>query len=668
MLLTLFIAGQASSQSTMTVHVSGTVTRDNTGVPVPEHQVIIQADSNAYGFTFYATRMTSSTGTWDCTIHDVPATGSDVNFIVQTKNCDSTVLSQTFTGTPVAATVNFSICNGNVQTCEAAFESRPDLIHSEFMDFYDRSYPQGFITAWEWNFGDTASGYYNVSTLQNPDHWFSHTGTFTVCLTIQTSTGCSSTRCHEVNYGSSTGCTALYNFYADSTNLLNIHFYDASTSAGTITSRHWNFGDGGTATTYDPWHVYEHLGTYYVCLRITTSDSCTSEKCDSIRVGAAAPGCESWITYTPDFLTVHFEGHTHSLFTTTYSWEMGDSASTTLTGRTPSFTFPAAGNYTITLVTVDSIGCTYAVTQTIYVHSTCDVNGYVSAGGGVVDHATVDLIRVDGGAMTVVDTKEISDSMGMYWFGGVSPGHYYLRATLLPSSALFGQYIPTYYIHAANWGDAHLVELGEPANPYNIELVHALLYSPGTGTIGGTISQNATMSLSGTPAANVEVLIRNESSEPLAYTMTDTEGKFSFSNVAFGTYSIYPEMPGLTTTPTNVTLTNAVPSVSTAFTIQGSNILGIHDLASVYVYGVSEIYPNPAIDQAHFTVTALQPTGIMLSVMNVNGQVAIEYQVSLTRGTNQLAIPVSKLSAGLYYVSVKDQDGIAIVRKMIIRN
>jgi len=36
----------------------------------------------------------------------------------------------------------------------------------------------GYITTWIWNFGDPASGILNTSSLQNPDHQFSTTGTF----------------------------------------------------------------------------------------------------------------------------------------------------------------------------------------------------------------------------------------------------------------------------------------------------------------------------------------------------------------------------------------------------------------------------------------------------------------------------------------------------------
>ncbi len=48
---------------------------------------------------------------------------------------------------------------------------------------------------------------------------------------------------------------------------LNVQFTDQS--SGTITSRSWNFGDGGTSNSTNPSHTYNLAGTYTVSLTIT---------------------------------------------------------------------------------------------------------------------------------------------------------------------------------------------------------------------------------------------------------------------------------------------------------------------------------------------------------------------------------------------------------------
>lgn len=581
LILLIGFSGIAASQ-TITVHMSGTVNRDSTGVPVANHQVIIQADSNAYGFHFYATRMTNPNGFYDCTIHEVPATGAAITFVVRTKNCDSTTLTQTFAGTTTPATINFIICNGNPGVCEAAFQSHADSVQPGLIHFHDTSYPQGQILSRIWDFGD---GSPVVSNVPDPDHVYPGPGTFNCCLTIETSTGCTSHRCHPVTVENNTACHASYHFYADSTNLLRLHFYDTSTPANMIASRLWIFEAGQTATTYDPWYTFSAPGVYNVCLVITTTDSCTSEKCDEI--------------------TVH--------------------------------------------------GSSY------------DVYGRIEVGSTVIDHGLVDLIKVDAGAMTVVDSREINDSLGSYWFGGVLPGHYYIKASLLPSSAFYGQYLPTYYIHSVNWTGANLIELGQPANPYNFAMVPALQYNAGSGAISGVISQNAKINSSGTPAPNVEILLLNSSNEPLSYTTSDQDGRFSFAGMAYAEYSVYPEIAGKNTTATRVTLSNGTPAVSTSFTIQGNNVLGIHDQAKGFVTEISEVFPNPSAEKAYITVNSAKEKAISVAVYFITGQAAGEFRFTLESGTNQLMIPVKDLSNGLYYLSIKDDQGTSVIRKMVIR-
>jgi PKD repeat protein len=586
LLLILLAATFSLSAQTITVQLSGTVVRDSTNLPVANHEVIIQADSNAYGFTFYATRLTNQNGFYDCTIHNVPSTGAAVAFMVETKNCDSTWLMKDFTGTNTPDTVNFIICNGN----EA-------------------------------------------------------------------------------------GCHALYNYYADSVNVLMLHFWDVSTPLNMITSRLWNFGDpasgiNNTATTVDPWHTYSQAGVYVVCLTIHTSTGCTSTKCDSITVGPNPTNCENWITFTSSGLTFNFEGHTHSIYPTTYSWNFGDPQSgnnNVSTLKNPVHVFTTAGTYVIALHTIDSTGCEWNRSQTIYVNTTCDLNGTVYLSNDLtVDHGLAELLRVDSGMVNTVASQEFGDSLGMYWFGGVLPGHYYIRATLLPTSAYYGQYVPTYYIDAANWDYAHLIELGQPTNPYNIHMHHVNSYSPGSGNINGTINQNAKYNGNGTPAANVEVLLLDVSGQILAFTMTNTSGEFSFTEMAMGTYKVYPEMIEKVTTPTTVTLDATHPGANVVFTIQGGNISGIHDETAQSDFVISNIYPNPVSDFANLTISTLHSTRVSVSLYSITGEFVTDIPVILHQGANKIAIPVSDLRKGLYYIKVERPEGGIIVKKFIL--
>lgn len=69
---------------------------------------------------------------------------------------------------------------------------------------------------------------------------------------------------------------------------LSVQFTDASTdSDGSIVSRSWNFGDGGTSTATNPSHAYAAAGTYSVGLTVTDDDGASHAKTQSVTVGGS---------------------------------------------------------------------------------------------------------------------------------------------------------------------------------------------------------------------------------------------------------------------------------------------------------------------------------------------------------------------------------------------
>ena len=434
-----------------------------------------------------------------------------------------------------------------------------------------------------------------------------------------------------------------------------------------ISTREWTFGDGGTSTGNDPWHTYAETGIYNVCLRITTTDSCVSEICHEIQVEEIPYSCESWFSFVPEFLTVQFAGHTNSIFPTSFTWMIGDPVMDTLTGNNPVYTFPEQGTYPVRLIAVDTAGCEDDYTYEVSVHPTCAVYGTIYADSILVDHALVELIRNDAGTMVVVESQEISETPGKYTIDGIFPGNYYIRASLLPSSVFYGQYLPTYFLHTVNWTNAQLIELGQPESPYNIELVPLLNYNSGPGTINGSIGTSTKINSGGTPVPNVEIILFNTLNEPLAFTSSAQDGTFSFTDIAFGSYLVYPEMFGKSTTPTTVILDNSTPSVNTSFTIQGNNILGTRDEATFKKAGISEVYPSPATDQISVMVNSLGKKEFTIRVFSITGQVLDEFRFTVEKGGNKLTLHVNQLPEGLYYLNISDGQGETVIRKMIIR-
>lgn len=224
------------------------------------------------------------------------------------------------------------------------------------------------ITTNSWNFGDPASAGNNTSTLLNPSHTFSGSGTYTVTLTVTTGNGCSQSVTQVIYVG-------LQPIAAFTTNLVCTNSpMNFTNQSQNTTVYQWDFGVAAlttdTSSVLNPSYTYTVAGTYTVML-IATPGPCADT---ATMVVTVAPGPN--VQFAAPQVCLGFP----SMFTdqsvissgniTNWSWDFGypPLSNDTSNLQNPNFTYPTPGTYTVTLTCTSNNGCVSTDTMPVVVN------------------------------------------------------------------------------------------------------------------------------------------------------------------------------------------------------------------------------------------------------------------------------------------------------------
>lgn len=239
-----------------------------------------------------------------------------------------------------------------------------DICGAGTVQFSDSSQALTPIIAWQWDFGDPASGANNTSNLQNPTHLYSAPGTYYITLTSTAAGGCNDTYVDSVKVTTAPDADFTFSQTALCENV-PIQFYDNSTSGSPITSFNWNFGDPGnppnTSNLTNPLHTYPVEGTYNVRLIVLAANGCTDTIIKQITINQTPT-----IALTPnqnicigESVTLQFAG------AGTYNWSPAASLNDP---NLPSPTASPTATTTYTLSYTDGNGCSTSATTTVTVN------------------------------------------------------------------------------------------------------------------------------------------------------------------------------------------------------------------------------------------------------------------------------------------------------------
>lgn len=201
--------------------------------------------------------------------------------------------------------------------------------------------------------------------------------------------------------------------------------YDAGFN-GNQFSYNWQPGPDTSAIMLDT------AGTY--TLKVTDRWGCYARK--TMDVTISIPNADFTSSQTGPGLTTTFTPVNPN--GTSYFWYFGDGSSST--SITPAHTYSAVGQYVVTLLVTDTIGCVTSLSDTIHV-DLVGVDGSVGFGGEAYPNPFSDRLNVDFGRVTLTETRiELQNELGQRVLSEVfAPGVRVvgLRTKELPAGVYF---------------------------------------------------------------------------------------------------------------------------------------------------------------------------------------------------------------------------------------
>ncbi|MEM6263577.1 MAG: PKD domain-containing protein, partial [Bacteroidota bacterium] len=241
------------------------------------------------------------------------------------------------------------------------------------IQFIDSSYN---AIKWAWNFGTGRAR--DTSNLANPQFRFRKAGVYDVELIVTNSLKCQDTlkmdslihvleaKADFAIDNSSQGCVPLF-----------MQFKDLSSGTGPISKWKWDFGDGDSAVTQNPLHVYTTPNRYTVKLNVEDVDGCTSSITKTDMLFVTQPAA--------DFTADHPINCTDNPITfvsmstgvgLSYFWDFGDGNTSILAN--PSHSYAQPGNYNVSLRVMDVNGCDSTLIRANYIQIQ-DLNAFFTA-------------------------------------------------------------------------------------------------------------------------------------------------------------------------------------------------------------------------------------------------------------------------------------------------
>ncbi|MEN8225344.1 MAG: PKD domain-containing protein [Bacteroidota bacterium] len=246
----------------------------------------------------------------------------------------------------------------------AAFVHSAPLCLNDSVYFYDNSYPGlDTITSWWWDFGDGT-----FSSAQNPTHFYQTSDTFNVTLMVTNANTCASSSSEEIIISEYPVPDFEYAFpcWINNTQFTDLSF---NPGIGTITEWIWDFGDGYSAYSQNPYHQFMGTGQYQVNLKVINEHGCSAEITKLVEI-FDGPRAEFYTdTVCLDTPVSFADQSTPQNEIVSWYWDFGDPASgmqNNSSQQHPEHIFSIEGYYTVSLTVTDILGCFHTMSHQYY--------------------------------------------------------------------------------------------------------------------------------------------------------------------------------------------------------------------------------------------------------------------------------------------------------------
>ena len=316
--------------------------------------------------------------------------------------------------------------------------------------------------------------------------------------------------------------------------------------------------------------------------------------------------------------------------------------------------------YTLTATTL--AGC---VASSTYIVDANRISGYISFSGTMPDtlDARVWLIQFDAtdSSITALDSTTTCLYGGLPHFEFIDKpaGDYMVKSKLLFGNVVGSSgYLPTYGLSSPYWDSAETIVHASTADTMHITMIDGIV-PPGPGFISGYVSSGAGRGTTTSEnAVNMLVYLKDTFGHVLTYTYTDTNGRFTFGGLGFGSYVLYPEEYQYKTIPSHhITLSGSRDTVRNLYFMEQTKSHVIEYLGEpvccVYQPTRLGFYPNPVSDYINFEFTDFPVGNVDIKMVDLIGREVFTKKVTVVNSTGKIEISLPLLSRGMYFISAR---------------